>query len=71
MLETERQKTTRLEVNMKLSEEETESRVRDVKTELEMKKQDIARFVYLRQSRDDILAMVVKFSHFLELPCSC
>ena len=45
MLETERQKTTRLEVNMKLNEEETESRVRDVKTELEMKKQDIARFV--------------------------
>ena len=45
MLETERQKTARLEVNMKLNEEDTESRVRDVRTELEMKKQDIARFV--------------------------
>ena len=45
MLETERQKTARLEVNMKLYEEETECRVRDVRTELEMKKQDIARFV--------------------------
>ena len=46
MLETERQKTARLEVNMKMSEEDKESRVRDVRTELEMKKQDIARFLY-------------------------
>ncbi|KAL5253420.1 hypothetical protein ACHWQZ_G013265 [Mnemiopsis leidyi] len=44
VLETERQKTARLEVNMKMSEEDKESRVRDVRTELEMKKQDIARY---------------------------